>query len=697
LLLLASFLAFPGISFPAVSPAQRARAIATFERAIRMRTTLEAQPENQRSKADYERVIQAFREVSHLNPAYSKTPIALAAAAELYEEMGRVFSADRYYLTAIKTYEFLISNYPQNRVARDALFTVGEIYRTDLENPEEALRVFQQFLEKHPQSEKAPEAREKLKQLDQLLAERASSRAAPSLPLPQERRLAGPAEVTAIRRWVGPNYSRIVIGAEDEVKFDTIRLSNPDRIVLDLQNTRLSPALVGKTFPIEDGFLRQIRVAQFAPTVTRVVLDVQKIEDYSVIPLPNPFRLVVDIHGTPAQVAAKAGSSGPEKAAPERLQADLLARNIPPSGSTTKPEPGLPPEGPRESGVAGSVGPASAGGPQGGAQAGPAASVQAPGAIPGAQAEAGKAPKPAAAGDVETARLQPPHETVAHADRTEGASGAVTRELPGAPKPAAPTEGGSRTLTRALGLKIGRIVIDPGHGGHDTGTIGPTGLQEKDVVLDVALRLKKLLERNTGCTVILTRSDDTFIPLEERTAVANEQAADLFISVHTNASRDKSARGIETYFLNFTSNPDALEVAARENATSQESVHQLQDLIKKIATTEKIEESQEFARRVQREVHERVAKASGARQRDRGVKKAPFVVLIGANMPSILSEISFLTNPRDERLLKRGDYRQRVAEALYLGVLDYVKNLSGITAAQRAATRETSSAIRSDF
>ena len=139
-------------------------------------------------------------------------------------------------------------------------------------------------------------------------------------------------------------------------------------------------------------------------------------------------------------------------------------------------------------------------------------------------------------------------------------------------QPATPTESGSRTLTRALGLKVGRIVIDPGHGGHDTGTIGPTGLEEKTVVLDVALKLRKLLEQNTGCEVVMTRSGDTFVPLEERTAIANEKSADLFISIHANASQDNSARGIETYYLNFTSSPEALEVAARENASSQEAV-----------------------------------------------------------------------------------------------------------------------------
>jgi N-acetylmuramoyl-L-alanine amidase len=233
-----------------------------------------------------------------------------------------------------------------------------------------------------------------------------------------------------------------------------------------------------------------------------------------------------------------------------------------------------------------------------------------------------------------------------------------------------------------LGLKIGRIVIDPGHGGHDTGTIGPHGLREKDLVLDVGLRLKALLERKADADVVMTRHDDTFIPLEERTAIANQKAADLFISIHANASRDSSARGIETYYLNFTSDPHALEVAARENASSTESVHELQGLVKKIVLTEKITESRDLAADVQRSVYTTLMKA-GAREDNRGVKRAPFVVLIGANMPSILAEISFVTNPRDERLLKRPEYRQKIAEALYRGIQHYTRNLGGLRVAQR--------------
>jgi len=252
---------------------------------------------------------------------------------------------------------------------------------------------------------------------------------------------------------------------------------------------------------------------------------------------------------------------------------------------------------------------------------------------------------------------------------------------------AKPTAAGDRSLIRALGLKIGRIVIDPGHGGHDTGTIGPNGLEEKDLVLEVARRLGKLLETRMGAQVIYTRQDDTFIPLETRTAIANQQRADLFISIHANSSRDPGARGVETYYLNFTSSRDALEVAARENAVSETSIYELQDLVKKIALKEKIEESREFASDVQQALHNGLASKSPA-IRDRGVKKAPFIVLIGANMPSILAEISFVSNPTDERRLETAEYRQRIAESLYRGISKYVGGLSGVKVASRMAKSE---------
>jgi N-acetylmuramoyl-L-alanine amidase len=230
-----------------------------------------------------------------------------------------------------------------------------------------------------------------------------------------------------------------------------------------------------------------------------------------------------------------------------------------------------------------------------------------------------------------------------------------------------------------LGLKIGRIVIDAGHGGHDTGTIGPTGLMEKDLCLDVALRLGKIIQqRLPGADVIYTRSDDTFIPLEERTNIANEAKADLFISIHANSSHDHLARGIETYYLNLKGTPEAMEVAARENAVSQEGIHNLEDLVKKIARSEKIDESKEFAEDIQNSLAQRIQKTAKP-VKNRGVRKAPFVVLIGADMPSILTEISFLSNPADEQLLKKPEHRQRMAEGLYQGVASYLQSLNSVT------------------
>jgi N-acetylmuramoyl-L-alanine amidase len=250
-----------------------------------------------------------------------------------------------------------------------------------------------------------------------------------------------------------------------------------------------------------------------------------------------------------------------------------------------------------------------------------------------------------------------------------------------------PTATGERSLVRALGLKFGRIVIDPGHGGHDAGTVGPDGIEEKDVVLDIGLRLGKLLRQRLGADVTFTRSTDKFVPLETRTAIANKAQADLFVSIHANSSKDEAARGVETYYLNFTSSPDALDVAARENAVSEKSIHELQDLVKKITLKDKIDESREFAADVEHSLYTGVSlkAASSGNMKDRGVKKAPFVVLIGANMPSILTEISFVSNPDDARQLHDPAYRERIAEALYAGIAKYINGLSSVRVAENPA------------
>ena len=234
-------------------------------------------------------------------------------------------------------------------------------------------------------------------------------------------------------------------------------------------------------------------------------------------------------------------------------------------------------------------------------------------------------------------------------------------------------ETGAFSLARQLGLKVSRIVIDPGHGGHDPGARGH-GLRESEVVLDIALRLERRLLTQPGIEVVLTRRDNKYIPLRERTALANRVQADLFLSIHANASHKGHARGVETYFLNFAPDPNAERIAARENLAGGGTMNNLGDLLETIASNSKADESREFAGVIQ---HAMVAALRQADPDipDLGVKQAPFIVLIGARMPSVLAEVSFLSNSREARLLATDDYRDRIADALFEGILRYRNRL----------------------
>jgi N-acetylmuramoyl-L-alanine amidase len=475
----------------------------------------------------------------------------------------------------------------------------------------------------------------------------------------------------------------VAIDVESGVKFSSQRIANPSRIFFDLRDTKLASTLVGKTFDVDDGFLKKVRVAQFAPGRTRIVLEVDSLSDYDAFLLPNPYRLIVDIHGKngrrkQSQEVADSSSSDADAVAPlpTNSELDSASSETKAVGSPATQErsgkdvasEGLATDSPA---VSGSESSAVAKKPQ---------SAVVKKIVDADDDDDEKTSVPDSAIAKRNARAS--KELASSSNSRAIASGAQDRVSDLDVREAKPTASGDRSLIRALGLKIGKIVIDPGHGGHDTGTIGPNGLEEKDLVLDVGRRLGKLLETRLGAEVVYTRKDDTFIPLETRTAVANQARADLFVSIHANSSHDADARGVETYYLNFTSSPEALEVAARENAVSEKSIYELQDLVKKIALKEKIEESREFAGDVQASLHSGLAVKSPA-IRDRGVKKAPFIVLIGANMPSILAEISFVSNPTDEHRLATSEYRERIAESLYRGIAKYANGLSGVKVASK--------------
>jgi N-acetylmuramoyl-L-alanine amidase/type II secretory pathway predicted ATPase ExeA len=252
---------------------------------------------------------------------------------------------------------------------------------------------------------------------------------------------------------------------------------------------------------------------------------------------------------------------------------------------------------------------------------------------------------------------------------------------------------GQLSLARELGLKINRIAIDPGHGGYDTGTTGPRGLLEKDLCLDVGLRLGELIKKNLpGTEVVYTRKDDRHVSLEERTAIANDANADLFLSIHANSSDSRETRGVETFYLSLATSRESRDLASRENAFAQSSLHDLPDMIKKIARNEKLTESKQFAVDVQQALAKQLQLVS-RQEANRGVKQAPFVVLTGANMPAVLSEISFVSNANDESLLLEGSQRQRIAEGLYRGVASYLNRVPGPPPAEPKLVGENHSVV----
>jgi N-acetylmuramoyl-L-alanine amidase len=244
------------------------------------------------------------------------------------------------------------------------------------------------------------------------------------------------------------------------------------------------------------------------------------------------------------------------------------------------------------------------------------------------------------------------------------------------------------SLARQLGLKINRIAIDPGHGGYDTGTTGPHGLLEKDLCLDVALRLGRLLKENLpGTQIVYTRTDDRHVSLEERTAIANNANADLFISVHANSSDFRYIRGAETFYLSLADSHEARDLASRENAVAEASLHDLPGLLRKITRDEKVAESRQLAADIQQSLASQLQTVS-RQETDRGVKHAPFLVLTDANMPAVLSEISFVSNASDETLLLESTQRQRIAEALFRGISTYLNRTPASQPPQSNPQRE---------
>jgi N-acetylmuramoyl-L-alanine amidase len=533
----------------------------------------------QKSRAEWEKAVLAYRKVVARYPRSGYCDNALLAVGKLYGDMAERFRSDQYRSDAISAYRLLVSHYPSSSLGDDALWAVVQLER-DTGDRGRLARAGKAYLATFPRGGRASKVKS-------LMRQKTPAAKVPSPPPP------GLARVFDLRFWSGKTSTRVVLDLERKVELDSDRAKNPERLWIDLIGTRLHPNLEKRVFPVGDGLLERVRIAQNRPEAVRVVLDFKEAWEHNFFYLDAPPRLVIDVKGHSAA-------------------ATVARKGDPPSPQGKKPPAG---------------------------------------------------------------RSSPPAGRAASAARA-------------APEPPKANRGGSYSLARQLGLGARRIVIDPGHGGHDPGTIGRRGLQEKDLVLDVSLRLARLVKAELGAEVIMTRSTDVFVPLEERTAIANTKRADLFLSVHANGVRSPKADGIETYFLNFAKSPHAEAVAARENAISEATLKDLQGLVKAITLNSKIDESRDFAASVQE------AMVKGARRahrvRDRGVQTAPFYVLIGADMPAVLAEIAFVSNPATERRLKTASYRDVIARSLFRGVKSYLESLS------RTQTRRlTSSGPRS--
>ena len=434
--------------------------------------------------------------------------------------------------------------------------------------------------------------------------------AAPLVAFPQAAGQDARAEIVSLRYHTHANFTRIVLDIGRLREYVPGEARSPGRIYVDILQARLNPILQDASFPIKSAYLSQILAFQKSASTVRISAEV----DFTRVDSYRIYHLF-DPFRVVIDIYPKLGpASAPGTEAKTAVSSPVSAQEKP----TAAEKPAVKPPG------------------------ADAAKTQTKTA---SQPPAQKAEKPA---------VKEPTPT-----KKEG-------------QPPDPLASGY-TMARQLGLGVKTIVIDPGHGGAQPGCVGKSGLLEKDVVLAIALELKQALTA-TGFDVILTRESDVAIPIEDRTVIAKQRGADIFISIHANASPNRKREGIETFYLNFSPDPAVNEIAARENATSTKNIGLLTEIIKKIVQNSKIPESQALAE----SVHKNLLRTLSDKDRPMkslGVKGGPFWALIGADMPSILVEVSHLSNSREEGLLKTPAWRSRIVRGLADGIMDYVRSL----------------------
>ncbi|MES2220414.1 MAG: N-acetylmuramoyl-L-alanine amidase [Acidobacteriota bacterium] len=621
-----------------------------FARAVAIQHRLESVPAHERTRLQYERAIDAYHAVYHGDPASPDAARSIAAVADLLASEGLCFRDLKLLHDAVGQWEFLRKQYPTSSLRQRALFEEAQIQQYNLQDRAAAEKTYRLFLTKYPHDVLAEQVRASLG--DNRVAEASMShgpvirqvdsrpKTTPAAPAPSTSAQQSQTQFTRQSPVLVVDNDPDSKPAMAPAKPTTISTASPSTAILlkDVRywdengSTRLAIDLSGDvpyhTYSDPNG--RRITIVFFGAQSAGALADRQIVSSHDdnldsvhVSTLaPTQATLVL-------QMRRPVSSSSFVLSNPSRLIVDLQ-----PAMTTGFPQVMQPPAQHNTT----------------------------------AEQRAILAPAPT---------VVPPPPAIKPMEETKQTAPAPS--IPASPVPPSTTV--QPTMARVLGLRVRRIVIDAGHGGHDSGTIGPGGIEEKDIALDVALRLGHLLQQRLGAEVVYTRRTDKYVPLEERTAIANAAHADLFLSIHANSSSDPEVRGVETYFLNFTNSPGAMAVASRENADSNRSVYELSDLVRKIALSDKIDESREFAGDVQQELYSGLLFGNPG-LKNRGVKQAPFVVLIGAQMPSVLAEISFLTNPESASELARPRYRERLAESLYRGVAEYVAGMSGVRVAK---------------
>ncbi|MDR3088602.1 MAG: N-acetylmuramoyl-L-alanine amidase [Desulfobulbaceae bacterium] len=554
--------------------------------------------------------ISIFQDIYLENPSHSLAPASLYMICRTRLRMFDRFQDAEDLDAAIGQLQNLVNLFPNNRLADDALFALGQLYLDNKKDQSQAARYFSRVVGEYPSGDMYTLAAQKMQQLSQEFG----------IALPDSMIGRAPDKLNTIfpaRHWSSPQYGRIVVSASGPVAYKDGLLSGKagkSRLYIDFADSYTAPADRGAITVADGGLLRSVSAEQKTGDSVRVLVEAEHIEHYEIYSLPDPFRVVIDVRG-------------------KAKKSNLLSKSVP------KPPP---------------------------AKIDEAATKNAP-RVADAALTGQKTPVIEEKAEQAAAKSEPPKSR----DKKRKNDSSATAEI--APPASNASSGKALSLAQQLGLGVKKIVLDPGHGGKDPGATAG-GLKEKDVALAVAKKLKPALEQELGCEVVLTREDDRFLGLEERTAFANTQGADLFLSLHLNAHSSSKADGFETYYLNLTTSPEAMRVAALENATSTHQLSDLQDILSSIMKNSKIAESSRLARQVNDAVVTGVSGETGDKIKNHGVKQAPFYVLIGAQMPAILLELAFISNPEDARRITSDDYVAAMTKHIAKGIAGYVNS-----------------------